>query len=472
MEPQHISNTARTMQRPAARRARSRVLAGALAAVAALFVASAAVGCGDKKPANVPTSPADGAAGDSITNDQGQAVSTQGPEEHAGLTGDAKTAYDQAFQKWMVGDLAGAKDGFRSAADKAPKAGAPHYSLGCVLERLGDVAGAQGEYRTAFTVAPSYDIAIGALAISLANSGHRGEAETFLDDQIKKNPESVPLLVFMGEVQSLKLDANGSSAAQRYAQDALSKDSSYVPAMLLVARDYLRQRRYDLARAAVQAILDGSDQIPAKVREDDMAHRSEWAQAKLLRGLIARDTLDRKTAFDNFDAASSKRPDLYEASVNLGEMRLEAGNAAGAQAPLESAMKYAPNVAVIHLDLGDCYRLLGRPADAKREFDTALSMDSGLSGVHYDLGLLYLYGQNVPGMSNPEDQVNMALTEFQKYKDMKGKLPRGQNDDVDQLISTAKEKKDEMARAKAGAATAAASSSAAAPAPSASAGKP
>ena len=367
----------------------------------------------------------------------------------------------------MAGDLAGAKDGFRSAAEKAPKAGAPHYSLGCVLERLGDVAGAQGEYRQAFTVAPNYDIAMGALAISLANSGHRGEAETFLDDQIKRNPESVPLLVYMGEVQSLKFDANGSSAAQRYAQDALSKDSSYVPAMLLVARDYLRQRRYDLARAAVQAILDGSDQIPAKVREDDGAHRSEWAQAKLLRGLIARDTLDRKTAFDNFEAASNKRPDLYEASVNLGEMRLEAGNAASAQAPIESAMKYAPNVAIIHLDLGDCYRLLNRPADAKREFDTALSMDSGLAGVHYDLGLLYLYGQNVPGMTNPEDQVNMAITEFQKYKDMKGKLPRGQTDDVDQLISTAKEKKAEMAATKASAAA-----SSAAPAPSGSTGKP
>ena len=157
-----------------------------------VLAASASVACGgDKKLPNVPTSPADGAAGDSVTNDKGQAVSTQGPEEHAGLSGDAKAAYDQAFRKWMAGDLTGAKDGFRSATEKAPKAGAAHYALGCVLERLGDVAGAQGEYRQAFTVSPNYDIAMGALAISLANSGHRGEAETFLDDQIKKNPESV-----------------------------------------------------------------------------------------------------------------------------------------------------------------------------------------------------------------------------------------------------------------------------------------
>ena len=155
--------------------------------------------------------------------------------------------------------------------------------------------------------------------------------------------------------------------------------------MVVIARDYYRGHRWDLAKYALEAILEGAKDgsIPPR----DKGNPS----ALLLRGLIERDLGQRQDAISDLQQAVGKRPDLFEAYIDLGEMKLEAGNATEAMAPLERAVRFAPNVALAHLDLGDCYRLLGRPGDAKSQFDKALAMDSTLAGVHYDLGLLYLF---------------------------------------------------------------------------------
>src|ERR1019366_2758317 len=152
-----------------------------------------------------------------------------------------------------------------------------------------------------------------------------------------------------------------------------------------------------------------------------------------------------------------------EAYISLGEMELEAGNATEGQAPLEKAVRYAPNVAVAHLDLGDCYRLLGRPGDSKSELDKALTMDSTLAGVHYDHGLLYLFSPSVPGASTPDDQLVRAIQELETFKSMRGaKTLKGPGDDVDELLSTAKRKQGELQVKKQAAATAASAAPAAA----------
>jgi tetratricopeptide (TPR) repeat protein len=165
----------------------------------------------------------------------------------------------------------------------------------------------------------------------------------------------------------------------------------------------------------------------------------------LLRGLIERETGQRKQALVDFERATDKRPDLFEAYINLGEMKLEAGNASEAEAPLEKAVHFAPNVAVAHLDLGDCYRLLGRAADAKKELVSALTMDSTLVGAHYNLGLLYLFSPSVPGMLDQDDQLAKAIQEFEAYKSMRvAKSAKGSGNDVDELLSTAKRKQNEL----------------------------
>lgn len=432
-------------------------------AIAAVAVAFTAAGCGGNEPvAKHPSSKATPAATEAApVNTAGLQVSA-GPAADSELSGDAKVAYDRGFQAWAAGDLQAAKSAFMDAASRAPQAGGPRYSLGCVLERLGDTQGALDAYRASFSASSKYQVAMGAYALLLARSGRGGDAESFLAGKQSQSPDSAPILTYLAEVKSIEGDSPG---CQQLAQQALAKQPDYKPAMIAIARDYYRTHRWDLAKYALQAILDGADDgsIPPRDKSNP--------EGMLLRALIERESGDRKHAISDFQQAIAKRPDLFEAYVNLGEMKLEAGNATEAQSPLERAVRYAPNVAVAHLDLGDCYRLLGRPGDSKKELDKASSIDSTLAGVHYDLGLLYLFSPTVPGVTSQDDQINKAIQELETFRSMRAaRAAKGTGDDVDELLSTAKRKQSELQMKKQAAAQA---PPAAAPAPSPGAsGKP
>ena len=399
--------------------------------IALLSVTMAGCGGEDSPPAKYPQADAAGAP---VTNGPAQTGVTEGPDDHALMSASAKDAYDRGWSAWLAGDLPTAKASFREAAQKDAKSPAPRYSLGTVLERLGDKAGAQQEFRAAFTATPDYDLAIGAYALSLAHAGHTGEADTFLTDKHQKNPNNARITTYLAEVKSL---ANDSATAQQLAQDALRAEPDYKEAMVTIARDHYRARRMDLAKYALQAILDGfGDSSPPRDKDN--------AEAHLLRGLIEREQNQRLAAMADFEAARTKRPDMVEAVIQTGAMKLEAGNVGEATPLLESAVRYAPNNALAHLNLGDAYRLSGKPQEAKREFDTALSLDSSLAVVHYDLGLLYLFSPSIPG-TNADSQVSTAIKELETYKSMRGaKAAPGQSDDVDELLARAKQKQNEL----------------------------
>jgi len=413
-----------------------------------LAVAIPACGGGDKQPAKAPTAATSGGAG----------VATPAPsnELRAELSGAAKDAYERGWKAYNAGDLSGAKAAFAEAAQKDPKSGAPRYALGTVLERLGDSAGAQSEYRAAYTAQPDLEVAMAAYALSLAHGGRGAEAEQFLADRRGKAPGSAVLATCLAEVKSLGKD---SGAAQQLAQEALKLDPDHHDAMVVIARDHYRARRIELARYALQAILDGfGESTPPRNKGN--------AEASLVRGLLEREQGKRALAMNSFEAARAKRPDMTEALLNLGVMKLEAGNAAEALPLLESAARFSPNNALVHVNLGDAYRLMGRAAEAKKELDTALAQDSTLAVAHYNLGLLYLFTPQMPGVGE-DQQVATAIKERETYKTMRGaKAAPGQTDDIDELISRAKSKQSEL-KVKQQAA-AAASAAPAAPAPASS----
>jgi tetratricopeptide (TPR) repeat protein len=395
-------------------------------------------GCGGGEAANAgaktPTNAAPGGEGGAANT--GSAVPV--PEQRSDLSGDAKSAYERGYRAWMAGDLAGAKTAWNEAAQKAPKSAAPRYSLGTVLERLGDTAGAQQEYRTAFSLQPDYEVAMGAYALSLANTGHVGEADTFLTDKRQRFPNSPRILTYLAEVKSIARD---SGSAQQLAQDALRLNPDFKEAMVAIARDHYRARKLDLAAYALQAILEGfGDSTPPRDKDN--------AEARLLRGLIAKENGRRAAAMTDFEAARANRPDLYEATLNLGVMKLEAGNAREALPLLETAVRYAPNSALGRLSLGDAYRLLGETGRAKAELERALSLDSSLAAARYNLGLLYLFTPKVENMS-ADAQVSAAIRELEAYKQMRGpsKAATGQGDDIDELLSRARAKQAELRNA-------------------------
>lgn len=399
--------------------------------IGALLLALAACGGDDKK---VVAPAADAAAGTPVVTQGGGQVGVVDGAGGSGLTGSAKSAYEKGWQAWLAGDLQNAKKYFSEAGSLDPKSPSPPYSLGIVEERLGDVSGAQQAYKNAFTNDPKHEISMCAYALSLANSGRAGDADSFLTEKRGKNDKSPRLTACHAEVKSIQKDH---ATAQQLAQDALRMDPDFKDAMVVVARDHYRARKLDLAKYALQAVLEGfGEATPARDKDN--------AEAHLLRGLVLRESGGRAVALADFEAAVKRRPDLVEALVNLGSMRLEAGNAADALPVLESAARFAPKNALAHLNLGDCYRLLGRYPDAKKEFDQALALDSSLSAAHYDMGLMYLTAPNIPGTS-ADQQVSTAIKELETYKTMRGpKAPPGVQDDIDDLLQRAKAKQAEL----------------------------
>jgi Tfp pilus assembly protein PilF len=359
----------------------------------------------------------------------------------------AKGAYDRGFAAFQAGDLAAAKSAFTEASRTDPRAPAPLYGLGTVLEHQGDVGAAQQQYKAAMAVKPDDTTAIGAYGLSLATNGHLSEADSFLTNQQQKHANSAPITTFLAEVKSME---NDTGTAQQLAQDALRMSPDYKPAMVAIAHDHYRAHRTELAKYALQAILEGfGESSPPRDKDNADAH--------LIRGLINEEEGLRAWAMADFDAARKTRPDMVEALIHLGVMKLQAGNVLEATPLLESAVKFAPNAPLAHLNLADAYRLGSRVADARREFDKALSMDSSLAVAHYDMGLLYLFSPNVPG-TTAMDQVATAIRELETYRSMRGAKSGG--DDVDELLTSAQAKQADL--------KASASAPPAAPAPPAS----
>jgi tetratricopeptide (TPR) repeat protein len=418
-----------------------------LAPVLAAALLVGACGGDDKPPAKYPTAGSDGGTTDNGgggTTDNG--TPTDAPIEHADLSEDAKSSYEKGYKAWSSGDLEGAKAAFKDATNKDPKSAPAFFALGCVVERLGDNLGAQSAYKSALAAKADFEPAMGAYAINLARIGRGSDADAFLVQQKNKYPQSARILTYLAEVKSLAKDSAG---AQQSAGEALKIDPNLKEAMVVIARDHYRSGRMELAKYALKAILEGFGMgTPARDPENPEAH--------LLRGLIYRAAGDRGPAMKDFEAARQKRPDMVEALIQLGAMRLEAGNAQESQSVLELAIKFAPQSALAHMNLGDCYRLLTRYTDAKKELDTALSLDSTLAAAHYDLGLMYLFAQSYPGMS-AMDQVGAALRELNTYKTMRGPKPvPGVNDDIDELISFGTQKQKDLQMAAGGGAAPAA----------------
>jgi Tfp pilus assembly protein PilF len=433
---------------------RSSIALGAVAAAMPFFVvALGACGGGDQasKPVQYPT----GDAGGVVTQGSAQ-VGVATPGETSGLTGAAKDAYDKGWRAWLNGDLPTAKSSFQEAATDAPSSPAPPYSLGTVMERLGDSSGAQTQFRAAVSVKSDYEPAICAYGLSLATNGKGPDADSYLSTAHSKMPTSAVVTTCYAEVKSL---AGDSASAQSLAGDALRVKPDYAEAMVVIARDYYRQHKMGLAMYALQAILDGfGDSSPPRDKDN--------AEAHLLRGIIERDQGQRLAAMTDFETARSKRPDMVEALIQTGAMKLEAGNVADATPLLEASVKYSPQNALAHLNLGDAYRLGGRPADAKKEFDTALSLDSSQATAHYDLGLMYLFSPSIPGLT-ADTQVATAIKEFETYKSMRGVKSGGAADDTDELLARAKAKQAEMKNAATTAAAAPPASTGTAKAPAA-----
>jgi Tfp pilus assembly protein PilF len=421
----------------------------AFSSVALLFVATA---CASSKPPKATEPTPGGSAGESPRpGGEGPQVGiSDSPTDGSGvqrpaMNASAQQAYQAGVAAFKSGDITGAKTQFQRATQADSKAYQAYYSLGVVEERLNETSNALSSYRQATVIVSDYEPAIFAYAVLLARGGKGDQAMEYLNGRAAAMPKSAAVTAAMGEVKSIQGD---SGAAQRYAQEALKKNPDYAPAMITLARDHYRARRLDLAVYTLRAILEGyGPENPPRDKNN--------AEARLLRGLILKEQGNRPAAIEDLEKALAARPDLVEARLHLAAYMLESGNATGAAPLLEGAVRYDNDNVLAHLNLGDAYRLLGKTSEAKRELEWVQKKDPQLAQVHYNLGLLYLFSDNVPGLT-PAQATDLAISELEQYKKMRPRQA-GSNDDTDELITRAKAKKAmvEAAAAEASAAKAA-----------------
>jgi Tfp pilus assembly protein PilF len=439
-----------------------RPLTTALAWVAALSLPLAfSPACGPRKPAaeaqpeastssSVP--PEDRPKSDNVTAEAPPppppaATPTATPP---GASEDFRKAYEQGFAQYLRGDLAGAQQSFQSALSIDSKGYVAHYAIGLVFEHLGKNADALDHYREAYKLNANYEAAVTAYGYLLYRMGSTTESESFLTEQNTKAPKAFGIMTALAEIKSLKGD---SSTAQSLAQNALTLEGKYEPAMVLIARDHFRAGRTGLAQYVLAAILDGQqteeERSKGEPAKKNPPRAPGNAEAQILRAIIFQRAGDRTNAGVWFEKAAKSRPDLVEAHFQLGLLRIESNDAEGARVPLETAVRFAPANAEARLALGEAYRLQALSTfdgklgweRAKAEYNWVLAAPKASALVkalaQYDLGLLYFL---VPGVDNLQDvpRLDKAIDYFRQYQASKG-TSQGASwpNDADDLLAQA-----------------------------------
>jgi tetratricopeptide (TPR) repeat protein len=210
----------------------------------------------------------------------------------------------------------------------------------------------------------------------------------------------------------------------------------------------------------LMAILDGQKtteerekNLPAKKNPPRAPNNAE---AHLLRAVIFQKQGERLAAAKWFESAAKLRPDLVEARLQLGLIRLEANDAEGALEPLQKAVAYSSSNVEAHLALGEAYRLAGGKApDAKTQYNWVLGAPSAPAQLkalaQYDLGLLYFLTPGIDGLGDPP-RYDKAIDYFNQFKAAKGSASGPSwPADADDLIEQARRAKTAAAAATTGA---------------------
>ena len=90
-----------------------------------------------------------------------------------------------------------------------------------------------------------------------------------------------------------------------------------------------------------------------------------------------------------YQRAVAGQPDLADAHNNLGRLRHDQGDLAGAESCYRLALCAAPGVALYWFNLGVVVEDQGRAAEAIAAYERALALDATWADAHFNLARLY-----------------------------------------------------------------------------------
>jgi tetratricopeptide (TPR) repeat protein len=209
--------------------------------------------------------------------------------------------------------------------------------------------------------------------------------------------------------------------AIRQAKLALGRDERYVPAMVVLAKAYYYERKYELATS----IVDMAKSIDANN-----------AECYNLLGFIALTRDDRISATAAFKKATELDPRYGNAWDNLAAQYLFGKNYDGALEAAKKATEMMPQFSKAWNNLGSALRGKQQYAEAETAYKRATQLDPNYADAYFNLGILYLDAKQMPG-TDLVTKLNTSINYLNKYKQVAGfRLTR--DDPADTYIAEAR----------------------------------
>ena len=189
--------------------------------------------------------------------------------------------------------------------------------------------------------------------------------------------------------------------AIRQSKLALGRDERYVPAMVVLAKAYYNNKKYELAGQII-----------------DIAKQIEPNNPELynLLGFLALTRNDRIGATSSFKKATEVDGTYAPGWINLTAQYLYAKNYDGALQAGEKAVHQQPN-AKTYMNLGSAYRGVKKYAESDKAFKKALEFDPQNGDVYFNLGILYLDAKDYAGLDLIQRN-NLAINYLTRYRQL------------------------------------------------------
>jgi tetratricopeptide (TPR) repeat protein len=217
--------------------------------------------------------------------------------------------------------------------------------------------------------------------------------------------------------------------AIRQAKLALGRDERYVPAMVVLAKAYYYQRKYELATS----IIDIAKSI-------DPNNAECWN----LLGFIALTHDDRISATAAFKKATEVDSRYGNAWDNLAAQYLFGKNYDGALDAAQKATQILPSFPKAWNNLGSAYRGKQQYSEAENAYKRATQLDPNYADAYFNLGILYLDAKEMQNLDLPA-RLTTAIQYFNKYKQVAGSRLRG-DDPAEGYIADARTQIDKEAK--------------------------
>lgn len=323
------------------------------------------------------------------------------------MNASARSHYQRGLQLAAQGNSAGAIEAFQAALSSDSNAYKAAYNLGVIADRAGQEGRAMQFYQQALRIQPDYERAIEGIARIQLRRGSASEAINFVTPLANTWERNLHIQAVLGDVL---VQANRPEEGIAAARRALRRDERFVPAMVVLVKANLRLGRNELAESILNQAIETNGNL---------------AELHYLRGRMHQEQGQLAPALESYRRAIELEPGYTEARMALGLQQLAAGNYTDALAQFQATAQLAPTLPAVRLALGDAYRATRSWQQAKAEFDRVQEMEPQNAQVHFNLGMMYLEaGAEFPGLGAIE-AYQRATTELNRYRELRGPAPRG-----------------------------------------------